>query len=435
MLIAERASVRAGLLPALCWLAVLTSVACGSSEGDTGSNQGGTAGSVAGAGGASGGDRAGASGSGAEGGLAGKGSASGGTASGGTASGGTASGGSEAGDAGESGAGGASASGGTSGETAGGTAGTGGTAGGSSSLARAIAATQSGTCALDAAGAIHCWGFAPQVWDVPSGAFVELYAGADTVCAVRADRSVACFGEPNGVVDTSHAPSAGVTTLGVGSGIICATEIGGDLFCESLTAALEVPPPAAELPIALSVGNQFACGIREEDGTLFCWGSETLGSCDFSPPADQLEAPAGSFVVLASGPYSSCAVDVDGELACWGLGKPDDPPSGDCATAKSYGQSDPPDGTFRTVAVGKYNACGIRSDGTLACWGAGTSDDCESGTSSCRQSRPPGGTFEQVVAGTVHACAMSAERKVECWGYESGVDDIDERTFPPPVFQ
>jgi hypothetical protein len=408
MKVGRRLSASAGISWLACAVSSSFLVACGDSEpeGQDGQALGGAAGAAARAGSASQSGQAGISGSGGT-------SGGGGT----PGSGGSSSGGTNAGHAGSS--------------VTGGSGGTAGAGAGGSSLARAIAASRLGTCALDGAGAIHCWGLAPEVWSIPGGSFVELYAGDNTICAVRADRSVACFTEPLGVTDTSYAPSFPVATLGVGLGTVCGTETNGDLFCNAASNTVAVPPPAAERASVVSAGQQFACALREDDGSVFCWGSQSLGSCDLSPPAGQLDAPSGSFLELASGPYSSCAIDVDGRLACWGLGKPGQEPSEECETATSYGQSDPPNGTFRAIAVGKYNACAIRTDGTLACWGAGSADDCVGGSSSCRQSRPPAGSFEQVALGTVHGCAMNADRKIECWGYVGS----DGRTIPPDVFQ
>ena len=54
-----------------------------------------------------------------------------------------------------------------------------------------------------------------------------------------------------------------------------------------------------------------------------------------------------------------------------------------------YGQATPPAGTFTQVSAGMYHTCGVRTDGTLACWGNNNSG----------QATPPGGTFTQVSAG------------------------------------
>jgi Regulator of chromosome condensation (RCC1) repeat len=56
-----------------------------------------------------------------------------------------------------------------------------------------------------------------------------------------------------------------------------------------------------------------------------------------------------------------------------------------------------------------HDTCGVRTDGTLACWG----DD------SAGQSTPPGGTFTTVSAGGNHACAVRTDGGVVCWGQDT----------------
>ena len=310
--------------------------------------------------------------------------------------------------------------------------------GGSASAlsAHALAATPHGACALDDAGKIACWGLAPEVWDIPSGTFVELYSGRanyGTVCAVRSDRTTACFPEPFGTPGMDDYPAVPVKSLAVGLGVICGVDTSDNVFCNAATSALELVPPDGEAFTTLSVGNQFGCGIRTSDRTITCWSADDFGMCDYSPPDNQLDAPAGAFKDISSSAFTTCAVADDGSVKCWGLGEADDDPnSGTCFAAYNLGQANPPSGSFRAVAVGNHHTCAVGKDGTLACWGAGTTVDCADDDINCGQSLPPSGTFEQVSVGLYHSCAMRADRTVACWGYDG---DGDGRTTPPDAFQ
>ncbi|MCJ7509566.1 MAG: RCC1 domain-containing protein, partial [Dehalococcoidia bacterium] len=62
------------------------------------------------------------------------------------------------------------------------------------------------------------------------------------------------------------------------------------------------------------------------------------------------------FSQVSAGGYHNCGVRTDGTLACWG--------------AHGDGRTTPPAGTFSQVSAGGYHNCGVRTDGTLACWGA-----------------------------------------------------------------
>ena len=58
------------------------------------------------------------------------------------------------------------------------------------------------------------------------------------------------------------------------------------------------------------------------------------------------------------GVAQSCGVKTDGSVACWGLDNRD-------------GQSTPPAGSFVSVSAGgSEHSCGVKTDGSVACWGA-----------------------------------------------------------------
>lgn len=314
-------------------------------------------------------------------------------------------------------------------------AGAGGTAGMPSTLSpHALAATPHGACALDDGGFIDCWGLESETWDIPQGSFTALYSGradAGTVCAVRSDGVVTCFAEPFGTPSTDYYPDVPVKTLAIGAGVICGVDTSDRPFCNAANDALMLEPPPGEHFEALSVGNQFGCGIRPSDRSIVCWSADMFGSCDYSPPDNQLESPPGSFADISSGAFSSCAVAIDGSVKCWGLGEAaDDPSSDECFASQAVGQADPPSGHFRALVAGKYHTCAIRADGTLGCWGAGETNVCGNDDIDCGQSLPPEGQFEQVSVGLVHSCAMRADRTVTCWGY-----DGEGRTTPPEQFR
>jgi hypothetical protein len=298
-----------------------------------------------------------------------------------------------------------------------------------------LASTARGSCALDAKGAIQCWGLSPDKWAIPAGQFAELHGSPDEICAVRSDRTVECFDQPGlaaGGGASELISSGKVTQLALQRGAVCGIDGNGSAFCNS-SDSIPVPltVPAGETFSVLSVGAYFACGIRVQTGSILCWGYPGSDSCDWEAPmTGQLDAPTGEFVSLSSGRFSSCAIEKRGDVRCWGAGEPTDDPNLACSdNLQNFGQSIPPDGAFRSLSVGANHTCGVKTDGTVACWGAGTTDECQDIGDNCRQSRPPTGAFEQVTVGNYHSCAITAERKVQCWGYPS-----EGRLVPPPEF-
>jgi hypothetical protein len=101
---------------------------------------------------------------------------------------------------------------------------------------------------------------------------------------------------------------------------------------------------------------------------------------------------------------------LDDTVACWGN------PADD--------RTLPLSGTFASVSAGGDHTCGLRTDGTLACWGRNT------------QSPPhnvaPVGTFTAVDAGntpgTTWSCAIGSNAHI-VWGYNAF-----GRTNSPPGF-
>jgi alpha-tubulin suppressor-like RCC1 family protein len=225
-----------------------------------------------------------------------------------------------------------------------------------------------------------------------------------------------------------------VRDIALASGGLCGIDEAGTTFCNhsSFGAFSDLVPPPADRLSAIAVGYQFACGILASDSTLLCWGSAGTEACAWAPVAGQLDAPDGTFVQISSRDLSTCAVGTDGELACWGAGEPNDDPAELCRDGTfNYGQSSPPSGTFRSVSMGNTHGCAVRVDGTVACWGIGTTDsNCGAGGLECGQAMPPSGTFDQIAVGAAHTCGMRADRTVLCWGY-----DGDDRTTPPAPFQ
>ena len=106
------------------------------------------------------------------------------------------------------------------------------------------------------------------------------------------------------------------------------------------------------------------CAIRT-DNSVACWGTYDRGSQvtqtgDFetiSPPDYvRITAPEGRFTSVSAGRDHICGVRTDGSVACWG----DD----------SFGKATPPQGGFVSVGAGWHHTCGVRTDRSVACWGS-----------------------------------------------------------------
>ena len=140
-------------------------------------------------------------------------------------------------------------------------------------------------------------------------------------------------------------------------------------------------------------------------------------------------APSAFTQVSAGYGSYSCGVRGDGSIACWG--------------SDTWGRSSPPAGTFTEVSAGDVHTCAVRTSGALACWGyngdgrasapsgtftrvsASRAHTCairSTGTVICwgentmGQASAPAGTFTQISAASYHTCAVRTDATVACWG-------------------
>jgi len=151
---------------------------------------------------------------------------------------------------------------------------------------------------------------------------------------------------------------------------------------------------------SVSAGSGAACAIAA-DTLVVCWGSisgtPSIGFNSVSVGLGDEEYFYGNSITTFNGYQtikSACGVKTDGTLACWW-----------------DGYMSPPSGTFSLVSTGSNFACGLKTDGTLACWG-----DEEYQQNDHGQIAPPTGTFSMVSAGFESACGVRPDSTLVCWG-------------------
>jgi hypothetical protein len=246
---------------------------------------------------------------------------------------------------------------------------------------QAIAAGRYHVCAVQQ-GSTRCWQISNpperELTNVPAdSAFVKIEASDIGTCGLRADGSIACWGESGfragTYIDFAHDEST------------CGVRTDGEVECDYCGNA---PPGPFK---AVTTGYMGCCGIRTDD-TLACWGMA-------APP------PPGTYAQVAGGENTFCALATDGTVACWG----------DDATGSRL----PRRGPYVSGAYGPEGRCGIRPTGTL---------DCTSWDWSSANAYPPWGHFSQVVLGQGTACGLATDGSVRCFSLHNPTP-----VAPPPA--
>lgn len=193
----------------------------------------------------------------------------------------------------------------------------------------------------------------------------------------------------------------------------------GDYFCQCL-AGMEGGASCHSLGKHLSASDTFGCTLSSRTaGTLSCWGTSLTGGLGLGatitkalqPTALVTPAPTNQWTAVSSSATHACGIRSDGTLYCWG--KPDAtavtvPTPAKVGTATNWVD----------VAAGRSFTCGIRGDGTLWCWGRNDLGQVGDGTlTNSTTPRQIGASthWTVVTAGDHHACAIQ-EGTLYCWG-------------------
>jgi cysteine-rich repeat protein len=341
--------------------------------------------------------------------------------------------------------------------------------------AKSIALGEAFACSLSTSDTLHCFGRADQfrtgtgnLIDVPSPAAValppaswsQIEAGARGACVLSPTLGRHCFGqseegqfgvgpqfqrEPEVLVG---AP-ANVQQLTISQSnyrsVLCVRDNDGNVRCSgngtvvssSVTTGAEglfgpikhhlaalTPIPMLSGVQQIELGTAFACVRLAAE--VQCYGGNGSmqlgqGGAGTTPSATPL-AVSGLTLVdeLVTGAAFAC-VRIAGDVKCWGENA-DLQSGGGTTTDRSAPGDVAGDGDLIALTAGSAFACGLRSNGSVACWGndsAGQLGDNDgnandSATMLTVTGLPPG--VSQVDAGQNHACAL-ASGQVYCWGF------------------
>jgi alpha-tubulin suppressor-like RCC1 family protein len=185
-----------------------------------------------------------------------------------------------------------------------------------------------------------------------------------------------------------------------------------------------------------STGNS-ACALLK-NGTVKCWGRGwLLGNCD--PNFSDSNVPTQvchleRVKALYSSQANYCALSADGIVKCWGangycLLGPDKFMEYNYPVQKNFFDNtakDPMGTDIISLSMNAAKACALRNDGTVFCWGCG---------SSSRPKRVSGieNAIDLELGGVIpyhlplSRCALLSDGNVQCWNYRHNfIFDINE---------
>ena len=236
-------------------------------------------------------------------------------------------------------------------------------------------------CAIRSSGRLRCWGGAdadPGLLEPPAGRYIGVDVDWDDACGLRRTGRISCWAAEGN--DPLEPPRGRFTDVGVGQGLGCALRA-ADARVTCWGAEMDPAPPGGAL-IALTVADRAACGLRSS-GRGVCWGSLIGGL-----PAEEI--PNGRFIDVEISSARACVLRATGRAACF---------------SDSTQSVPPPRRTFTSLAVAYSHTCGLRPSQEIICWG----DD------SFGEFDPPSGTYSELAGGNAGSCARDPG-VIACWG-------------------
>ena len=252
-------------------------------------------------------------------------------------------------------------------------------------------------------GAVTCWGRYSD--DPPAGIYKAVSSGFDHICAIRADDSVACWGDS--MYGQAHPPDGRYMAVAVGRSHSCGLRTNGAVTCWGDNTFGQADPPAG-IYQSVTAGDRHSCAL-DTDGTITCWGeaygetptgvrwAATDPTRTTTEPDPTPNEASVAYRSVSAGGLHSCAIRADDTIVCWGN--------------NVFGQADPPDGSYTAVTAGEFQSCGLRTDGSVTCWGRNNLNNL---LINYLPTPPPDGSYTAVSAG-FRACAVRTDGTVTCW--------------------
>ena len=291
-------------------------------------------------------------------------------------------------------------------------------------------------------GAVQCVGGGAVV-GLPDGQIIPFFGqieklqpvtmvrrGFDRSCVRTNEGLLRCWGRELSGIET-HDDFSGMARFDSGYGFHCAVGPSGLVTCSGSNNVGQLGSSGGTELREVAVGPardivtnyESACALQL-DGEVWCWGRSRFSSLGSGVPAFQTDNPPTRLEGLSGiidvdlGVNGGCAVDLFGQVYCWGLGE-----DGQLGDGLSTNSATPVAvslfSDIKQIAVGRKFACALRLDGTVWCWGDNTEGQLGLGDAVNSSPLPQQLSLSgvtQISAGDSHVCALDNSGRLSCWG-------------------
>jgi alpha-tubulin suppressor-like RCC1 family protein len=162
--------------------------------------------------------------------------------------------------------------------------------------------------------------------------------------------------------------------------------------------------------------------VRKNDGTVWCWGDNSLGQLANDGPSSAMPAQvplSAAATSITSGEIFACALLMNGDVECWGDNQEGQLGAGDPRLMSPVPLKVAAAKAARAIGAGGGHACLIDSDERAACWGENGNNQIAPGAADPQTTPfyvPDLARGVAIGAGDQHSCALLDDTSVRCWG-------------------
>jgi alpha-tubulin suppressor-like RCC1 family protein len=150
--------------------------------------------------------------------------------------------------------------------------------------------------------------------------------------------------------------------------------------------AIQAGTQQYKIEMSSDEANPFLCGIQSGGGSatqLTCWGDASFGQIPNAPVSGQVSPKVvidDTCTSFALGAFHTCAVCGGGTLSCFGDNTYGQLGTGDDVETVGVAQVPPPPSlSWLEVAAGSASTCALDSAGGIWCWGDGEHGELANG--------------------------------------------------------